>query len=191
MLDTLAIREKQVQVTNGDWYLMRILPYRTSDNRIDGVAITFVDLTEIKRLEQSLQESTTYAESIISTIREALIVLDADLKIVSANRSFYETFQTTPGETEGRNLYALGDNQWDIPELRHLLEEILPRETQFEGFIIDHTFPGIGRHRMRLNARQLRTPAASKEMILLAIEDTTGIPMQEPQNARDESHQQT
>ncbi|WP_214020417.1 chemotaxis protein CheB [Methanoculleus sp.] len=191
VLDTLAVREKQVQVTNGDWYLMRILPYRTSDNRIDGVAITFVDITEIKHLEQSLQESTAYAESIISTIREALIVLDADLRVVSANRSFYEMFQTTPGETEGRNLYALGDNQWDIPELRHLLEEILPRETQFEGFAIDHTFPGIGRHVMRLNARQLRAPAASKEMILLAIEDTTGVPMQESQNTRDGSHRQT
>ena len=122
VLDTLAVREKQVQVTNGDWYLMRILPYRTSDNRIDGVAITFVDITKIKRLEQSLQESTAYAESIISTIREALIVLDADQKIVSANRSFYEMFQTTPGETEWRKLYALGDNQWDIPALRPLLE---------------------------------------------------------------------
>lgn len=185
VLDTLAIREKQVQVTNGDWYLMRILPYRTSDNRIDGVAITFVDITEIKRLEQSLQESTAYAESIISTIREALIVLDADLKIVSANRSFYEMFKTTSGETEGRNLYALGDNQWDIPELRHLLEEILPRETQFEGLTIDHTFPRIGRRTMRLNARQLRAPAASREMILLAIEDATTVPMQEPPNTRD------
>ncbi|KAF5082800.1 Chemotaxis response regulator protein-glutamate methylesterase [anaerobic digester metagenome] len=185
VLDTLAIREKQVQVTNGDWYLMRILPYRTSDNRIDGVAITFVDITRLKRLEQSLQESTAYAESIISTIREALIVLDADLKVVSANRSFYEMFQTTPGDTEGRNLYALGDNQWDIPELRHLLEEILPRETQFEGFTIDHTFPGIGRRTMRLNARQLRAPAALREMILLAIEDATTVPMQEPPNTRD------
>jgi len=187
VLDTLAVREKQVQIANGDWYLMRILPYRTSDNRIDGVAITFVNITNIKHLEQSLQESTAYAESIISTIREALIVLDADMKVVSANRSFYEMFQATPGETKGRNLYALGGNQWDIPELRHLLEEILPRETQFEGFIIDHTFRGVGRRTMRLNARQLRTPDASKKMILLAIEDITGVPTQESQNTRDGS----
>jgi two-component system CheB/CheR fusion protein len=94
-------------------------------------------------------------------------------------------FKTTSGETEGRNLYALGDNQWDTPELRHLLEEILPRETQFEGLTIDHTFSRIGRRTMRLNARQLRAPAASREMILLAIEDATTVPMQEPPNTRD------
>jgi len=175
VLDTLMAREKQVQTTSGAWYLMRILPYRTADNRIDGAAITFVEITEIKHLERSLQETRAYAENIIDTIREALVVLDTDIRVVSANRAFYEAFRTTPEETEGRLLYTLGNNQWDIPELRHLLEEILPNRTQMEGFVVEHTFPGIGRRVMNLNARKMRADTTSGELILLAIEDITDV----------------
>lgn len=172
VLDTLLPLEKQVQTTGGRWFQMRILPYQTASNQIDGAVVTFVEITQIKDLEQSLRNARTYAENIITTIREPLVVLDADLRVVSANRSFYQTFRATPGETEGALLYTLGSGQWDIPDLRRLLEEILPEKARFEGFEVKHDFPEIGQKKMLLNARRIASETGP-DLILLAIEDVT------------------
>ncbi|MDI6877684.1 MAG: chemotaxis protein CheB [Methanomicrobiales archaeon] len=175
VLDTLQRRVKQVQTLDGRWFEMRMIPYRTRENRIDGVVVTFLDIAPFKELESSIRFARRYAESIVETIREPLVVLDPDLRVVSANRAFYTTFQVTPERTEGQLLYTLSENQWDIPELRHLLEEILPQKTEFEGYTVEHDFPGIGHRTMRLNARKVRS-AVGPELILLAIEDVSGRP---------------
>ncbi|MBA7632849.1 Adaptive-response sensory-kinase SasA [subsurface metagenome] len=133
-----------------------------------------VAVTEHTQLKRALQEAREYAEAIIQTVREPLVVLDGDLKIISANRSFYETFDVTPEQTEGQLLYRLGNQQQDIPNLRELLEEILPEKTTFEGFQIEHDFPTIGHRIMLLNARQLQYRDGRPLMTLLAIEDITG-----------------
>jgi two-component system CheB/CheR fusion protein len=172
VLKTLVPVEKSVRAEDGRWYQMRILPYRTAEDRIDGVVVTFVDITTVKNLEQSLSEARNYAENIIATVREPLIVLDADLRVVSANQSFYKTFRVAPGETEGDLLYALGNAQWDIPDLRRLLEEILPKNAEFDGFEMEHDFPQIGHKVMRLNARRIASETGP-DLILLAIEDVT------------------
>ncbi|MGB6930591.1 MAG: PAS domain-containing protein, partial [Syntrophobacteria bacterium] len=91
-----------------------------------------------KRAEQKLLETRDYAESIVDTVREPLVVLDADLNVISANRSFYETFKVKPGETEGQLLYDLGNREWNIPKLRELLEKILPTHTTFDNFEVEH-----------------------------------------------------
>ena len=114
-----------------------------------------------------------FAQSIIDTIREPLLVLDADLRVKSASRSFYQVFGVTPEETKGRLVYELGNGQWNIPRLRTLLEEILPKENSFRDFEVDHVFEGIGRRRMLLNGRKVWTPENHSELILLAIEDIT------------------
>ena len=114
-------------------------------------------------------EARGYAERIVDTVREPLIVLDADLKVISANKSFYRTFKVDPRKTQGRFIYDLGNRQWNIPELRLLLEKILPRKKTFENFEIEHDFEAIGKKTMVLNARRLDTV----QMILLAIEDIT------------------
>jgi PAS domain S-box-containing protein len=114
-----------------------------------------------------------FAQSIIDTIRELLLVLDADLRVKSASRSFYQAFGVTPEETEGRLVYELGNGQWNIPRLRTLLEEILPKENSFRDFEVNHAFEGIGPRRMLVNARKVWTPANRSELILLAIEDIT------------------
>jgi two-component system CheB/CheR fusion protein len=173
VLRTLSMVEHEVQAQDGHWYIMRILPYRTIDNVIDGVVITFVDITERKRAADAVQEAREYAESVVGTVREPLIVLDAGLRVVSANRSFYETFQATPEETRGRLLYDLGNRQWDIPRLRTLLEDILPEKTTLEDFEVEHDFPTIGRRVMLLNARRLYREASETRLVLLCIEDTT------------------
>ncbi len=157
VLEKLSTVEKQIETKEGRWYNMRIIPYRTVDNVIDGVVITFNDITDLKRLEQSLRESRDYAEAIIATIREPLIVLDDSMHVVTANKSFYNTFRVGPTETEGQLLFDLGNGQWNIPELKKLLESVLPKKKVFNDFKVEQDFPNIGHRRMLLNARKIET----------------------------------
>jgi chemotaxis protein methyltransferase CheR len=112
-------------------------------------------------------------DNIMGALREPLVVLDADLKVVKANHSFYQMFHIKPDETEGRLIYDLGNRQWDIPKLRELLEEVIPEHAVFNDFEVEHTFESIGRKIMLLNARQIYTKTSHTQMILLAIEDVT------------------
>jgi PAS domain S-box-containing protein len=123
--------------------------------------------------ELVMQEATRYAESIVETVREPLLILDANLKIISANRNFYTTFKVNPANTIGRFIYDLGNRQWDIPKLRELLENILPKKEVFNGFEVEHTFHNIGHKIMLLNARQIYRADINSKIILLAIEDIT------------------
>lgn len=180
VIDSLVFTEVEVQTKEGNWYLMRIMPYRTVDNVLDGVVITFNDITQLKRTEEELiklnaafQAARKYAESIVETVREALVVLNAGLHVISVNQSFYKIFKVTKEETEGRFIYELGNRQWDIPSLRELLEEILPKNTYFEDFEVIIDFPGIGKRTMLLNARRIFHEGIGLQMILLAIEDVT------------------
>jgi PAS domain S-box-containing protein len=121
--------------------------------------------------ENIVSSSREFAESIINTVREPLIALDQDLRVVSASRSFYEFFQVRPEETVGQLIYDLGNKQWDIPKLRELLETILPQKTSFDNYEVDHVFATIGRRTMLLNARQIERAWGKERIILLAIED--------------------
>src|SRR4029079_11175428 len=119
-----------------------------------------------------VEDIQTYAQNIVDTVREPLLILDATLRVRSANRAFYQTFHVSPGETEGRLIYELGNGQWDIPDLRTLLEDIVPKSSVFDDFELEHTFPAIGRRVMLLNARTLRA-AHHGELLVLAMEDVT------------------
>jgi len=128
---------------------------------------------DLKRVEAKTEKARSYAENIIETVRDPLLVLDEDLKLLSANRSFYKTFKVTPRETLGNLIYDLGNRQWDIPRLRILLEEILPKHAHIANFEVEHDFPTVGHKIMRLNARQIHQEVVGKKMILLAVEDIT------------------
>jgi len=130
-------------------------------------------IAERKRAEETFEKAQKYTESIVETIREPLIVLTPDLRVITANRSFYETFHVTPKETEGRFIYSIGDRAWDIPALRELLEEIIPQNVYFNDFGVDHEFPVIGHKIMLLNARRIIQKEIGSQMILVAIEDIT------------------
>jgi PAS domain S-box-containing protein len=125
------------------------------------------------RLERAVSDARAYANDIVATVREPLVVLDAELRVGTANRSFYQKFRVTPADTEGRFLFDLGDAQWNIPALRRLLEEILPQNTSFHDFEVERTFPVLGRRTMLLNARRILGEGDHRGMILLAIEDIT------------------
>jgi PAS domain S-box-containing protein len=136
----------------------------------DNSKISIEDLKEIKISEDAARE---YAESIINTVREPLIVLNQNLRVVSASRSFYEFFKVKPEETMGQLIYDLGNKQWDIPKLRELLETILPKKTTFDNYEVEHDFASIGKRIMLLNARQIQRVSGKEGIILLAIEDIT------------------
>jgi two-component system CheB/CheR fusion protein len=173
VLKDLQKRESEIQTENGNWFSMRILPYRTIENAIDGVVITFTDITQRKKAEQIGEAARIYAESIVETVREPLVVLDKDLKVVSASRSFYQTFKITREETENMLIYNLGNGQWNIPKLRELLEEIILRNKSFDDYEVSHNFQVIGQKTMLLNARVI-SQTDQRKLILLAIEDITG-----------------
>ena len=167
VIDTLSVRESEVQDRQGHWYSLRIRPYRTLENKIDGAVILLVDVDTLRRARE-------YAESIVATVRESLLVLDGNLRVQSASRSFYATFQVTPEETEGRFLYELGGGRpWNIPELRRLLEEVSLQDNVLNGYEVEQEFEDIGRKTMMLNARQLFQQSGQNSSILLAIEDIT------------------
>ena len=173
VLQTLVAKEMEVQTTQGPWYLMRIRPYRTLRNVINGLVITFVDVTRLKRAELLAQEMRAFAESIIQTVREPLVVLDTDLRVVSANQAFYRVFHESPSNVEHQYLYELGNGQWNIAGLRARLEDIVSHHSEFQDFEVVHDFSHIGPKVMLLNARRLERASEMPELVLLAIEDVT------------------
>lgn len=164
------------------------LPLETKDGRL--VEVEFVsnvyqinhskviqcnvrDITERKRAQRAIENSREYSESIVDAIREPLLVLGADLRVLSANRSFYGTFKVKPKETDGQLIFDLGNRQWDIPRLRELLEDSLHKSIAFDDFEVEHEFPVIGRRTMLLNARKIPGESSAADRILLAFEDVT------------------
>ena len=136
------------------------------------LVLAMEDVTQRRRSEADLKAIETYAQNIVDTVREPLLILDATLRVRSANRAFYQTFHVSPGETEGRLIYELGNGQWDIPDLRTLLEDIVPKSSVFDDFELEHTFPAIGRRVMLLNARKLQA-GHHGELLVLAMGDVT------------------
>jgi two-component sensor histidine kinase len=120
-----------------------------------------------------LQTACTFADAIIATVREPLLVLDQDLRVVTASRAFYTRFMVNSNETEGKLLYELGHGQWDIPALRVLLEKIIPEHGVMDDYEVEHEFPDIGLRTMCLNARKVFYETGSRANILLGIEDVT------------------
>jgi two-component system CheB/CheR fusion protein len=176
VLDTLAPWERELALAAGGTCLVRIQPYRTLDNVIDGVVVTFADITARVTADAAVLEARRAAQSIVDAVREPLLVLDAEMKVVSASRAFYRDFQVTPDETVGRSLYELGDRQWDIPELRQALTALHVAGGSFDDFAVEHDFPRIGPHRLVLNARSIPGKSTKEKMILVAIEHAGGRP---------------
>src|SRR5438552_5985856 len=138
----------------------------------DLVLLAMEDVTERRRAQQLLDQIEAYAQDVVDTVREPLLILDSSLRVHSASRAFYQTFHVSPEETEDRLIYELGNGQWDIPALRTLLEDIIPQSSVFDDYELEHDFPSIGQRVMLLNARQLRA-GIDTELLVLAMEDVT------------------
>ncbi|ASY73442.1 PAS domain S-box protein [Sinorhizobium fredii] len=173
VLQKLTNIEAEVLSDAGRWYLRRMLPYRTRDNHIAGVVITFSDITERRNAAQAVDDARIYAEAIVGTVRQPLVVLDAKLRVQSANPAFYDLLRVAAKETEGSLLYDLGNGLFDIPAVRTLLDEVLSKNYEVADYEVEHEFRDIGRRCMLLNARKLSQGGGRDELILLAIEDIT------------------
>jgi two-component system CheB/CheR fusion protein len=170
VLETLVPYEHEMRTHDGALLLTRIQPYRSTDNVIDGVVLTFTDITErLNAITQ--QEALEMAEGIVNTVREPLLVLNSALQIVAVSRSFYQTFKVPANEVTGKYIYQLGNQQWDIAALRKLLESVLSNDQTFEDFLVEHDFPVIGHKKMSLNARRIVSKIGHAQLILLAIEE--------------------
>jgi len=171
VMDSLTPKEVEVQDIEGRWYSLRIRPYKTLENKIDGVILALVDIDTVRRALAQAHEAREFADAIVETVRHPLLVLDGDLRVKTANHAFYRLFHVRPAETENRFVYNLGKAQWDIAKLRELLERILPKNSRFENFEVDAEFPGVGRKKLVLNARRIADERLKTKSILLAIEE--------------------
>ncbi len=148
---------------------------RNDKDEVAGLVLVFRDISERRKTERALAVSHTYSDDIIATLREPFLVLDSDLRVKTANRSFYDSFRVSKEETENRLVYDLGNGQWDIPGLRKLLDEVLSHGKSVHDFEVKHTFPTLGLKTMLLNARPFPPDSKYPELILLAVEDVSAL----------------
>jgi len=164
-------------------------PIRNAKGEVAGVVLVFRDVSERRRQERQVQDALAYADNIIATLREPFVVLDKNLRVKTANRSFYKNFHVTPDETQDRFIFDLGNGQWNIPRLRTLLDEVLSDNHPVLDFDVEHDFPAIGKKNMLLNARRFPPESKHPELILLAIEDITERKRTEDELRRSEQRQ--
>jgi two-component system, chemotaxis family, CheB/CheR fusion protein len=172
VLDSLQPSQQDVQDIQRRWHSLHILPYRTQDNKIDGVVLVLQDIDAIKSASEQLRKSSEFFRGIIDTVRQPLLVLDSDLRIMAVNQFFLDTFRMSSEALVNKFLYRLGE-AWNIPRLRALLEQVLAKSETVNNFEVEHTFENIGYKKMLLNARTLYQANDREPMILLAIEDIT------------------
>ncbi|MBL9208928.1 MAG: PAS domain-containing protein [Opitutaceae bacterium] len=165
--------EREARDGDGRWISLRVRPYLTLENKVDGAVLVLVDIDELKRKERLIMEEHEHAESIIHTVPNPLVILGADLKVQSANESFYRTFRIPTAAATGLSIFELDDGAWDFPQLRVLLEEIIPHNSTFNDFEVTHDFPRIGRRSLLLNARVVKAPGGRPQEILLGFHDIT------------------
>ncbi|WP_244598576.1 CheR family methyltransferase [Rhizobium tubonense] len=173
VLKNLSAIEVEVPSDNDRWYLRRMLPYRTQDNRIAGVVITFQDITDRKRDADAINDARKYSEAIVRTVQHPLLVLDHDLLVVTANRAFRELFAVFEGEPKGRLIFELGTGEWNNPPLRALLDKVLSADDEIHNFEVEQNFRVGGHRSMLLTASRLPQERGREELILVAIEDVT------------------
>jgi two-component system CheB/CheR fusion protein len=163
VVDMVSVREREVQDNEGNTFILRIRPYKSVENRIDGAVLALFDVSAAFKLARET------GEAIMARLSEAAILLDSDMMIQRANRVFYTTFQMSPRETEGKPVFELDDGNWDLQGLRQLLEEVLPAQKTFEGFPAEQTFTRVGRKKLLLDARRIESDRLG--MILLVIRE--------------------
>ncbi len=171
VLETLQTYEKEVQTKDGKWFSMRILPYRTKENQIDGVVVTFLDISELKRLQLEMRKVGIRGDLIVNMIKELLLILNARFEVVWANRPFYDFFGTTAEETVGKSIDNLGAVKWDVKELRPRMERIMRDNGAIEDLEIELQSPSIGHKKMLLNAARVELNCGEPDLLLLIMSD--------------------
>jgi two-component system, chemotaxis family, CheB/CheR fusion protein len=175
VLDTLTRKEAELRDRTGNWYKMSILPYRTVENIISGVVVTFVDITKIKMYEIESENARILAESVVDTTTQPLMILDGGLNVVKANRALYAMFNLIPDDIIGKRLYDIGNGTWAIPELRQLIEEIIPKDKKIYQYPVPFEFSSGETKKLFLNACKIDQEEDRPDLILLIIEENVKI----------------
>ena len=175
VLDKLSRKELEIRSKRGKTYVMRIVPYRSGENVIEGVVISFLDISGFENIRNSGSQSSLrkFFETIMAGLREPVMVLDGALKVVAANQAFYRVFKTTPKKTLNQKLFELDSGQWDIAELRQCLEEIIPLDKNFEDYEVEGDFTRIGRRQISIDGRRIEAGEDYPAMILLNFKGIT------------------
>jgi len=178
VINSLIPKSFEVRSKNREWYHIRILPYRTLTNVIDGVIITFDDITRYKMLEKNLNklnkalnDSLMFTNDIIDTVTEPMLVLTEELKIISANRAFYKSFNMSAEKILDKFIYLIAEGQWDIPQLRKKLEEVIKKDVALKKFEIEQDFKDIGHRKLTLNALRIFRDELGTNTLLLVIRE--------------------
>jgi len=173
VLDTLTRKEIRIQGKDSNIYAVRIAPYRTQANMIEGVVITFLDVTFMEDAQVKYRDALSYFEKTTAALYEPILILEQDFTVTLANPAFYRMFKTSAKETLGQCVFGLGNDQWDIPELRRFLEDIIPDNTQFTDWHLTHDFPRIGHRKISVNGCRIAAGERRLAMILLSFQDIT------------------
>jgi two-component system CheB/CheR fusion protein len=166
-LATLTRKDVEVAARGGKWYAVRIMPYRTVDFTIDGVVLTFSEVTALKKALEGFESVESLADGIVKSIRSPFLVLDGELRVHAANDPFYAFFRVIPRETIGKPIQTLGSGQWNIPVLKRALEEILEKNKGLEDFVVEYDFPQIGRKKVLLNGKRIE----GSKFVYLSVEE--------------------
>jgi two-component system CheB/CheR fusion protein len=176
VIDTLQTRELDVKDKSNHWWSVRIRPYKTTDNKIDGAVIALLDVDLLKTSSEKIRSGRALAEAVVNTVRRPLVVLDKDLVVQQANSAFYKAFKTEPDEILFHRIYEVNDGEWNNPKLRTLLEEILPHNSDYKDFVLENNFPKLGRKRVVINANRMTFEEGRTQLILLSIEQIGDLP---------------
>ncbi len=173
VIESVVMKEREIQDHEGHWHLLQVRPYRTLDNRIDGAVMVFLDIDPMKRSLEQVNRARDYAEALVETVRESLVVLDEGLRVRTANNSFYRVFQTSPIKTEGQPLLELWNWERQEPDLKLLLEKASRGGEALRDFEAELAVEGLGNKTLLFNARRVRFLGDVKPFVLLAIDDIT------------------
>jgi two-component system CheB/CheR fusion protein len=170
VIETVTIREREVQDGDGLTYTLRVRPYKNTENRIDGALLVLFDISAARSHASELRAARESAAAVVSLVQDPILLLSGDLRVQKANRPYLESFQAVGPDTEGRFLYDLDEGQWDQPALRQALEG-LPREKSFQGLVLEHRFPRAGQRTLSLDGRYIEGIRPDDHAVVLVIRD--------------------